>query len=131
MAVEVTVRRTTIVVLMLAWTTVAGAGCESEFRSPAPKNPGTVRALVQDTSGAPIRGAEVMVEIPNSVGSVYRTGSSTSASGTVTIHGVPEGERPVYVTPPAGFSIDAAHRMQLANVTRNRTTSVTFVLNRM
>jgi hypothetical protein len=131
MVVEVIVRKTTFGGLLLIWTTVAVAGCNPEAGMWTPKNPGSVRAFVQEQSGAPVSGAMVMVEIPNSVGSVFRTGSQTSGNGTVTIHGVPEGERPVYVTPPGGYGIDAAERVKVVDVRRSRTTSVTFVLTRM
>lgn len=115
--------------LMLAWAMVAGAGCDADGLW-VPQNAGSVRALVRDSTGSPVPGAQVMVEIPNDVGSVFRTGSSTNSSGTVTIHYVPAGSRPVDVTAPAGFSIDSAHRVQVVEVQKGRTTSVTFVLTR-
>jgi hypothetical protein len=124
------VRGTILAAPLLALAAVAGTGCNPETGMWTPKNPGSVRALVHDGSGAPVSGAQVMVEIPNSVGGVFRTGSSTNGSGSVTIHGVPEGERPVDVTPPAGFSIDPTERVTVVDVRRSRTTAVTFVLAR-
>lgn len=119
------------VLLMLAAAAFAAGGCNPEAGMWLPRNAGSVRALVRDTSGSPVRGAQVMVEMPNSVGGVFWTGSSTNSSGTVTIHGVPEGSRPVDVTPPAGFSIHAAQRVQVVEVQEGRTAAVTFVVTRM
>jgi hypothetical protein len=72
----------------------------------------------------------VEVEVPNAVGGVFAVVTLTSASGVATLGGVPEGPRPVTVTAPAGYSIDAAQRVQMADVKRNRTVSVTFILKR-
>jgi hypothetical protein len=96
----------------------------------SPKNPGTIAATVLNDEGAPLRDVRVEVEVPNAVGGVFSIARSTTASGVATLHGVAEGTRPVSVTPPAGYAIDAAQREQMVDVRRNRTVSVTFVLKR-
>jgi hypothetical protein len=115
---------------MLVWLSVLTAACNPEFGMASPKNPGTIAATVLNDAAAPLRDVHVQVEVPNAVGGVFSIGTRTTASGVATLAGVPEGPRPVTVTPPAGYSIDAAQRVQMADVKRNRTVSVTFVLKR-
>src|SRR5688572_16505874 len=103
------------------------AACNPEFGMASPKNPGTIAATVLNDAAAPLRDVRVEVEVPNAVGSIA---THTTASGVATLHGVPEGTRPVSVTPPAGCAIDASQREQMVDVRRNRTVSVTFVLKR-
>jgi hypothetical protein len=110
--------------------TALTAACNPEFGMTSPKNPGTIAATVLNDEGAPLRDVRVEVEVPNAVGGVFRIATHTTASGVATLHGVPEGARPVSVTPPAGYAIDAAQREQMVDVRRNRTVSVTFVLTR-
>ena len=122
--------RRALIFVALASAARAGSGCD-EAGMWTPRNPGTVSARVRDTNGLPVAGARVMVEIPNSVGGVFQTGTLSDASGTVTVRGVPEGSRPVEVTPPSGFSIDPDRRIQVVDVREGRTTKVTFVLTRV
>jgi hypothetical protein len=115
---------------MLVWLSALTSACNPEFGMTAPKNPGTIVATVLNDEAAPLRDVLVEVEVPNAVGSVFRIGTRTTASGVATLHSVPEGARPVSVTPPAGYAIDATQRVQMADVRRNRTVSVTFRLKR-
>jgi hypothetical protein len=115
---------------MLVWLSALTTACNPEFGMAAPKNPGTIVATVLNDAGVPLPDVLVEVEVPNAVGGIFRIGTRTTPSGVATLGGVPEGTRPVSVTPPAGYAIDAAQRVQMADVRRNRTVSVTFVLKR-
>lgn len=110
--------------------TALTAACNLEFGMAAPKNPGTIVATVLNDAAVPLPDVLVEVEVPNAVGGIFSIGTRTTASGVATLHGVPEGTRPVSVTPPAGHAIDAAQREQMVDVRHNRTVSVTFVLKR-
>ena len=119
-----------LLVGMLVWLSALTTACNPEFGMTSPKNPGTIVATVLNDAAAPLRDVHVKVEVPNAVGGVFSIGTRTTASGVATLHSVPEGVRPVSVTPPAGYAIDAAQREQMVDVRRNRTVSVTFVLKR-
>ena len=109
----------------------ASAACNlMEDGTWVPEDPGTVAVSVRDQSGFPVRQALVEVEIPNAVGGVFQHGTRTDSDGRATIRSVPAGTRPVRITPPEGFSIDAEQRVQLVDVRRHQTVSATFVLVR-
>ena len=123
--------RSAIRITLLAWLgSVSGACNLMEDGTWVPEDPGTVAVGVRDQSGFPVREALVEVEIPNHVGGVFQHGTRTDSDGRATIRSVPAGTRPVRVTPPSGFSIDADQRVQLVEVRRHQTVSATFVLVR-
>lgn len=106
------------------------AACNPEAGMAAPKNPGTIAVHVLNDGGSPVPDVPVEVELPNEVGGVFTVSRRTNGSGIAMLHAIPEGTRPVSVTPPGGYSIEAAQRVQRVEVKRNQTVSVTFILTR-
>ena len=118
-------------ITLLALLGLASGACNlMEDGTWVPEDPGTVAVSVRDQSGFPVRQALVEVEIPNDVGGVFQHGTRTDSDGRATIRSVPAGTRPVRITPPEGFSIDADRRVQLVEVRRHQTVSATFLLVR-
>src|SRR6478735_3181006 len=95
------------VTTLLIAATVASTGCSGPLNPEAgfalPKDPGTVTVRVVDEAGAPVVNAHVSVTQPNNVGGVFSVAAWTDANGTRTFSGIPAGDRPVNVTPPAGY----------------------------
>lgn len=119
-------RRSRQLALTLA---LLGAACdESGFE--APRDPGTVLVRVRDEQAAPVRGANVSVQMPNASGGLFEVGTTTRADGSSTISGVPAGSRRVTVAPPAGYAAGSDPLVRIVNVVKGETVQVEFVLRR-
>jgi hypothetical protein len=89
-----------------------------------------VLVSVRDQQAAPVPGAGVRIEMPNSSGGVFEVGSTTRADGTWRVTAVPAGARRVTVTPPAGYVPGADPLVRVVEVVAGQTTRVDFVLPR-
>ena len=98
--------------MIVAAALIASAACVSPIGpgSNSRKDPGTLIVRVHDSSGAPIAGVWVYVELPNDVGSFFKEGTPTRADGSAAFFYVPAGRRSVEATLPAGFSADELKR---------------------
>jgi hypothetical protein len=106
-----------------------GAAC-GESGLQAPRDPGTVLVRVRDEQAAPVSGAGVSVQMPNTSGGLFEVGTTTRADGSSTISAVPAGPRRVSVTPPAGYAAGSDPLVQIVNVVKGETVRVEFVLRR-
>ena len=108
---------------------LSALSCESGLA--APKNPGSVEALVTDESLAPISGVMVQVSGVNSSGGTYYVGKYTGSNGRTTIPGIPAGQRLVIVTAPAQFAEGPDPLTRQVEVIRDQKVSVAFRLRRL
>ena len=112
---------------MLTAVVVAGAACDRYAPDSAPKDPGTVMALVTDTAGAPIPGVWVYVhDLPNSVGTTFSEGRPTDAAGVARFQDIAAGQRHVEVKPPDGYTTSTP--ITQVDVVRGQIVSVRFTV---
>ena len=114
---------------------LASAGCSgplSPESGPVPTDLGAVMVTVTDRSAAAVRNTYVQVhDIPNAVGTFFRVGQWTDATGVTTITAIPAGRHRVEVTPPDGFTILPADSLQSVDVVKGVSVRVSFVLTKL
>ncbi len=115
--------------LLRASLALLGAAC-GEAGLASPKDPGTVRVRVRDELAAPVPGASVRVQMPNSSGGMFEVGTTTRADGSATITAVPAGLRRVTVLPPAGYAAGPEPLTRVVEVTRGQTAEADFGVRR-
>ena len=117
-------------VLVFLWLFAAGlSGCSATSPSTSDAR-GTIMVHVRDDTGAPLANVRVAVTQPNDLGSFFTVSSNTDENGMRTFWLIRTGQRPVEVTPPSGYTVGAGGPIQTVNVSKNTTTTVTFILVR-